>query len=114
VDLSDPVEEPADAIRIIEGEVKAFSPVLAAKPRWLVGTKLDALQDDARREAFVALCADRGQKPIFISGVTGEGLRDLAFAVDAALKRDPSSAIERSEGAGVPRIERGEIAGEGR
>ena len=86
VDLSDPIEEPADAIRIIEGEVQAFSPVLAAKPRWLVGTKLDALQDESRREAFVALCAERGQQPIFISGVTGEGLRELAFAVDDALK----------------------------
>ncbi|HEY3270145.1 MAG TPA: hypothetical protein VGJ89_02940, partial [Geothrix sp.] len=44
------------------------------------------LQDDARRQAFEALCAERGQKPIFISGVTGEGLRELAFAVDDALK----------------------------
>lgn len=86
VDLSDPIEEPADAVRVIEGEVQAFSPVLAAKPRWLVGTKLDALQDDSRREAFVALCEARGQEPIFISGVTGEGLRELAFAVDDALK----------------------------
>jgi GTPase len=86
VDLADPVTEPEEAIRVIEGEVLAFSPVLAAKPRWLVGTKLDALQDDARRTAFEALCASRGQKPIFLSGVTGEGLRELAFAVDAALK----------------------------
>jgi GTP-binding protein len=86
VDLSDPIVEPADAIRIIEGEVQAFSPILGAKPRWLVGTKLDALQEDARRQAFTAICAARGQKPMFISGVTGEGLRELAFAVDAALK----------------------------
>jgi GTP-binding protein len=86
VDLSDPMTEPDEAIRVIEGEVLAFSPVLAAKPRWLVGTKLDALQDDARKEAFEAICASRGQKAIFISGVTGEGLRDLAFAVDDALK----------------------------
>ncbi len=86
VDLSDPIDEPAEAIRVIEGELEAFSPVLATKPRWLVGTKLDALQDDSRREAFVALCAARGQEPIFISGVTGEGLRELAFAVDDALK----------------------------
>lgn len=86
VDLSDPMEEPAYAVRIIEGEVQAFSPVLAAKPRWLVGTKLDALQDDSRRDAFVSLCKARGQEPIFISGVTGEGLRELAFAVDDALK----------------------------
>lgn len=86
VDLSDPMTEPDEAIRVIEGEVEAFSPVLAAKPRWLVGTKLDALQDDARRAAFDAICAQRDQKPIYISGVTGEGLRELAFAVDAALK----------------------------
>jgi GTP-binding protein len=51
-----------------------------------VGTKLDALQDETRREAFITICEARGQKPIFISGVTGEGLRDLAFAVDDALK----------------------------
>jgi GTP-binding protein len=99
VDLSDPIEEPADAVRIIEAEVQAFSPVLAAKPRWLVGTKLDALQDVARREAFVALCTQRGQKPIFISGVTGEGLKDLAFAVNDFLKTGSSSAIKHGEGA---------------
>ena len=86
VDLSDPMTEPAEAVRIIEGEVKGFSPVLADKPRWLVGTKLDALQDEDRRTAFEALCLARDQKPIFISGVTGEGLRELTFAVDAALK----------------------------
>ena len=112
VDLSDPVTEPAEAIRIIEGEVLAFSPVLAAKPRWLIGTKLDALQDDARRVAFEGLCAQRGQKPWFISGVTGEGLRELAFAVDAELKRRPIPAIEQGEGAGTIRWERGAVPGE--
>jgi len=86
VDLSDPITEPGEAVRIIEAEVHAFSPVLAAKPRWLVATKLDALQDESRRTAFEALCAERGQRPIFISGVTGDGLRELTFAVDAALK----------------------------
>ncbi|WP_306590993.1 GTPase ObgE [Geothrix sp. 21YS21S-4] len=97
VDLSDPVTEPVDAIRIIEGEVETFSPVLAAKPRWLVGTKLDALQDDARREAFEALCAARGQKPIFISGVTGEGLRELAFGVDGLLKGGSGFAVDEED-----------------
>ncbi|MBK9795022.1 MAG: GTPase ObgE [Holophagaceae bacterium] len=99
VDLSDPIDEPADAIRIIEGELQAFSPVLATKPRWLVGTKLDALQDEARRDAFVALCEARGQEPIFISGVTGEGLRELAFAVNEALKVDAGlkAAVPKNE-----------------
>jgi GTP-binding protein len=91
VDLSDPVQEPGDAIRIIEGELEAFSPVLAAKPRWLVGTKLDALQDEDRRGAFEAICRDRGQKPLFISGVTGEGLKELAFAIHDALQAAPKA-----------------------
>jgi len=85
VDLSDPVQEPEEAVRVIEGELAAFSAVLAAKPRWLVGTKLDALQDEGRKAAFEKLCAARGQKPWYISGVTGEGLRELAFAMFAAL-----------------------------
>jgi GTPase len=81
VDLADPVQEPAEAVRVIEGELLAFSEVLAGKPRWLVGTKLDALQDEDRRAAFEALCRARGQEPLYISGVTGEGLRPLVFQV---------------------------------
>lgn len=89
VDLTDPMQEPEDAIRIIEAELKAFSEVLYSKPRWLVGTKLDALQDEERRERFEALCRKRGQEPIFISGVTGEGLRTLVFQLGAGLAALP-------------------------
>ena len=89
VDLTDPMMEPEEAIRIIEGELEGFSKTLFAKPRWLVGTKLDALQDDDRRARFEALCRGRGQEPIFISGVTGEGLRALVFQVGEALKGMP-------------------------
>jgi GTP-binding protein len=85
VDLADPMVEPEDAVRIIRGELQAFSPVLAAKPCWLVGTKLDALQDPGRRDRFEALCRSRGQEPLFISAVTGEGLRPLVFKVADAL-----------------------------
>lgn len=86
VDLSDPMVEPAEAIRVIEGELAAFSPTLFAKTRWLVGTKLDALQDDARKASFESLCRQRGQEPFFISGVTGEGLRNLVLKVFDGLR----------------------------
>ncbi len=89
VDLSDPAREPEEALRIIEGELAAFSPVLAAKPRWLVGTKLDALQDEDRRGRFEAACRSRGQEPFLISGVTGEGLRSLVLRLSLALKELP-------------------------
>lgn len=89
VDISDPVQEPEDAVRIIESELQAFSPVLYSKPRWLVANKMDALQDEERREAFVNLCKARGQNAIFISGVTGEGIRELAFSLNQSLREIP-------------------------
>jgi len=85
VDLSDPMQEPEDAIRIIESELQTFSEVLFSKPRWLVGTKLDALQDEDRRARFETLCRERGQDVLLISGVTGEGLRPLVFKLGALL-----------------------------
>ena len=89
VDLADPMQEPEQAIAVIEGELKAFSEVLFAKPRWLVATKLDALQDEDRRTRFEAICRDRGQEPLFISGVTGEGIRELVFRLGATLATLP-------------------------
>jgi len=91
VDLADPVQDVAEAVGIIEGELRAFSPVLADKPRWLVGTKVDALQDAERRERFEALCRARGQEPLFISGVTGEGLRSLVFKLGTFLAEMPKA-----------------------
>ncbi len=93
VDLADPMSEPGESIRIIEGELKAFSEVLYQKPRWLVGTKLDALQDEERLARFEALCRERGQEPIVISGVTGEGLRPLVFKLGAALAEIPKETL---------------------
>ena len=93
VDLADPMSEPGESIRIIEGELKAFSEVLYQKPRWLVGTKLDALQDEEILARFEALCRERGQEPIVISGVTGEGLRPLVFKLGAALAEIPKETL---------------------
>lgn len=93
VDLADPMSEPEALIRVIEGELKAFSEVLFQKPRWLVGTKLDALQDEERLASFEALCRERGQEPIVISGVTGAGLRPLVFKLGEALALIPKETL---------------------
>jgi GTP-binding protein len=81
VDLSDPAQEPEEAVGVIERELAEFSNVLFAKPRWLVATKLDAIQDEKRREKFKQLCRDRGFAPHFISAVTGEGIKQLVYRV---------------------------------
>lgn len=81
VDLSDSLQEPETAVGIIERELEEFSEVLFSKPRWLVATKLDAIQDEGRRERFMELCRNRGQEPIFISSATGDGIKQLVFRI---------------------------------
>jgi len=81
VDMSDTTQELGSAVRVIENELAGFSDVLFAKPRWLIATKMDALQDDGRRKEFEELCRERGLTPIFISAVTGEGVKQLVYRI---------------------------------
>jgi GTP-binding protein len=99
VDISDPLHEPGDAVRVIEKELADFSAALFSKPRWLVATKLDALQDAGRRGAFERLCADRGQAPIFISAVAGQGLRQLVFSAFEEISRLRRAEADHAGGA---------------
>jgi GTP-binding protein len=85
VDISDPLHEPETAVKAIEHELSDFSAALFGKPRWLVATKLDALQDEGRCSAFRRMCVERGQEPIYISAVTGEGLKQLVYRIHQEL-----------------------------
>ena len=85
VDLSD--EAPAKAARTIAAELKKYDPALFRRPRWLVFNKVDAVPDaDARiRQALRQL---RWKRPWFrISALTGEGCRELCYAIAKELGR---------------------------
>jgi len=81
-----PVDNGADPVRdarAIAAELKKFDPTLQRKPRWLVLNKMDMLPA-AEREAVAAKFARglRWRGPSFcISALTGEGCRELSFAV---------------------------------
>src|SRR5712672_4281332 len=81
-----PFEEGADPVhdaRAIVRELKKFDPALHEKPRWLVLNKLDLIPEDerdARVKAFVKGYRWTG-KVFCISALTGEGCRELSFAV---------------------------------
>lgn len=106
---ADPV---ADAHAIV-GELRKYDEQLFRKPRWLVLNKVDLLPEaerQARVEAFVAHMqelaeetAPAGEAPrVFaISALTGEGCRELVFAVAELLgqaeERAGSSGAERAE-----------------
>src|SRR5882724_2629584 len=85
VDLA-PMDADADPVRdarAIAAELKKFDPGLHKKPRWLVLNKIDMLPGDGGKAAEEDLVRRlRWRGPSFrISALTGEGCRELSFAV---------------------------------
>ena len=101
LDGSDPLE----ALRAIEAELEAYSPALAARPRWLVLNKID-LVPEAERDALVerlrgAVAVD---VPLHaISAATGEGARELMVAISDALLELDLQLAEDGEAARAQR-----------
>jgi GTP-binding protein len=77
VDLGD--EGVADIVRVLEAELAAFSTELAARPRLIVGTKLDREGAPARLAGLIE--SFPGDRVLGISAVTHDGLDELARAV---------------------------------
>ncbi len=79
----DPVQE----ARALVKELKKFDPALAGKPRWIVLNKLDLIDPDERERVVAQMRRRlRTKAPVFaISAVTGEGCKDLMWAVQRFL-----------------------------
>jgi len=85
VDPTDPTRDAVEGIHALEAELESYRPELAARPRLYVLTKLDAVQDRQTVEAILQYAADAGQPCHEISAVSGEGVRELVYAVGARL-----------------------------
>ncbi|MBK1734494.1 GTPase ObgE [Halorhodospira abdelmalekii] len=75
--------DPVAEARTVVAELAAFDAELAAKPRWLVVNRIDALPAEQRPERVRAI-AERldWSGPLFgISGLTGEGVSALCGAI---------------------------------
>jgi GTP-binding protein len=79
----DPAVDPVADARSIISELKKYSADLALKPRWLVMNKMDLLPEEEAREKAVSIARKlRHTGPAFlISGVTGQGTRELSATV---------------------------------
>jgi GTP-binding protein len=77
--------EPKDDFDIILSELASFSEELAAKPMFVVATKLDAAQDTKRVQSLQRKAKRRGMPFFRISAVTGKGLPELIRAVAAEI-----------------------------
>jgi GTP-binding protein len=84
---SDAAIDPVKQVRAIGAELKKFDPALFRKPRWIVLNKIDLIDPERRQEVVEQVRRRlRTKAPVFaISGVTGEGCRDLMWAVQRFL-----------------------------
>lgn len=97
VDLA-PVDEHdvAEDVRTVEAELRGFSDDLAARPRWLVLNKIDALDEQERSLRRRRLLETLGwDAPVFeISAVSGEGCGHLSRCVMSFL--DEQDLVEQA------------------
>jgi GTPase len=82
IDLSDPAQEPMAAYKTVTRELEAYRNDMAAKPKIVVGTKVDALDDPNRLKIFRKFCQEEKLEFYTISSITGTGLKELLRAVE--------------------------------
>ncbi|MDI7775733.1 GTPase ObgE [Asticcacaulis sp. EMRT-3] len=72
-------DNPVEAYKVIRHELAAYDPELAEKTELVVINKCDAIDADTRKKLAAKIKRASGQTPYLISGVSGEGVRDLLF-----------------------------------
>ena len=96
--------EPLVSAKVIINELTEYNPDLVAKPRWLVINQIDKINDfSERQEAIDNLVngLDWQDKVFPISALTGEGTRELCFAlmscIDEMKESDAADAADVTE-----------------
>jgi GTP-binding protein len=84
--------DPVKDAKAIVGELRKYDEALFHKPRWLVLNKIDLIPEDERKSccnAFTksyARTVGKPEKTFAISALTGEGCRELTYAISAYLE----------------------------
>src|SRR5574340_681008 len=101
VDIA-PLDESAAPVReakALAGELKKYDEALYRKPRWLVLNKTDLLeagQSDKGVKKFIKDLGWKG-KSFIISALTGEGCKELTYAIMEYLEQQKSGNTEGAE-----------------
>ncbi len=85
VDVSGLAQEPIADYKTVTRELEAYSRQVAAKPKIVVATKLDALDDPDRPKELEEFCQREGLEFHAVSAATGQGLKELLRAVERRL-----------------------------
>ena len=87
-------EDPVAAWRTIRGELEAYGEGLDAKPELIVLNKVDALTEDERKTKARAMKRAAKTAPLLVSGVSGEGVRELLRAAHARVRERDAPAAD--------------------
>jgi GTPase len=90
--------DPIEDLQGSDGELAAYSAVLAARPQIIVANKADLPDAAPSRERLEQFCASKGLTLFVISAVTGLGLSKLVQAVAAHLQEVASDRPAASPG----------------
>ena len=105
VDLSGMSQDPIADLEVVTRELKAYQPAFASRPRIVVATKLDALEDPERLAQLRQHCQDAHLEFHVISAITRNGVPELLHAIRRKLselrqaERHAKSASEEIDGA---------------
>jgi GTP-binding protein len=87
--------DPAEDIKKINHELYSYNPALLDKPQIIVANKMDVLAPDEQEIALELLREelkeelDKGIELVPISAVSGQGVKELLYKIDALLKTQP-------------------------
>jgi GTP-binding protein len=99
-------EDPAEAYRVVRGELEAYDEELAEKPEIVALSKADAADAELLKKCARSLARAAGQKPLILSAATGEGvqaaLQALMRRVEESRTPDPSDMPAAKEEAWRP------------
>jgi len=80
-------EDVADAYKTVRAELKAYGGGLARKKELVALTKCDALTEDVIAEKAAQLQRAARKKPLLVSAVSGEGMKEALFALAREVER---------------------------
>jgi GTP-binding protein len=95
----DPDGDPAKDAKAILKELKKYDPALYEKPRWLVINKIDLVPEEERQTRVAALLRSyKPQRHFVTAAVSGEGCREVTYAVMDFLEQQRRHEIPDSAG----------------
>jgi GTP-binding protein len=98
IDISGLARDPVADYKTITRELEAYSNEVARKPKIVLATKIDALDDADLLKDLKEFCDREGVRCLAISAATGQGLKEMLGAVEQRLEEQGLDKTDQGEG----------------